>query len=158
MKAFCKLLTAGLLAFALVSLGFALGRAHESARAGGAGDSDGPGRLPEDGAAVIYFHKPVRCATCNSIERQTRNAIETHFSDALSDGRLHWRVYSLADRPALAERLGVASSHVVLARISGGRIVEHRILTEAWRLYDKPEPFENFLRTVIDAALEPGPA
>jgi hypothetical protein len=158
MTAFRKRLTAGLLIFALVSLGFALGRAHESARNAGADDSPGLEALPQDGAAVIYFHKPVRCATCNSIQRQTRNAIDTHFADALAGGRLHWRVYSLADRPALAKRLGVASSHVVLARIVEGRIVEHRILTEAWRLYDKPRQFESFLRAVIGPAVEPDPA
>ncbi|MFP4354613.1 MAG: hypothetical protein ACLFUJ_05770 [Phycisphaerae bacterium] len=51
-------------------------------------------------------------------------------------------------------QVGVSSSHIVLVRIEDGLIVESRVLNEAWTLYNKPEQYSQFLRSVIDASLQ----
>lgn len=152
-----KPLTAVLLTFVLVSIGFAMGRAYEARRSGPQSEASTP-VLPPDGTALLYFHKPVRCQTCNTIERLAKQTIDTHFTDALAEGRLHWRVYNIKDFDALAREVNVSSSHLVLARIEDGQIVESQVLNEAWTLYSKPEQFEQFITSILQAALNQEPA
>jgi len=42
---------------------------------------------------VYYFHRTNRCATCLSIEENTKNALETYFADELKDGTI--KFYSI---------------------------------------------------------------
>jgi hypothetical protein len=42
---------------------------------------------------VYYFHRTDRCATCMSIEENTKNALDTYFSDELKEGTI--RFYSI---------------------------------------------------------------
>ena len=77
-----------LLGFVLVSVGFCLGReiTLRSRRA----TPQRPG-APAEGAPdkliIYYMHPTFRCATCNRIEKMTREVLDQDFAAELADGR-----------------------------------------------------------------------
>ena len=85
-----------LLAFVLVSVGFAIGkettRSHMPAQAEAA-----PVAAPgEDKIIVYYMHASFRCVTCNMVESMGEEIVRTEFGDAVKAGRLD-RVMELAN-------------------------------------------------------------
>jgi hypothetical protein len=137
-------LTSALVAFALISLGYALGKQ--------AGDS------PEDlvapppagtGAVIIYFHRTQRCEACNTVETVTRSIVEQTHAEAVADGRLVLRMADVQKRSDLAERFDLTTSSVVVLRFDEARLVDHTVLDEVlihWRDRRK-------LRSYIDSAV-----
>ena len=102
MKAIAKNL---LMAFVLISIGFALGKevtvrrqAYSSAKAAGS-NSELSTRNSALKAVVYYLHTTFRCVTCNEIERLTKTLVETEFADDLAAGRIEWRRPTPADEP-----------------------------------------------------------
>ena len=41
---------------------------------------------------AYYFHGNIRCYTCHTMEKYSREAIETRFKDALASGKLEFKV------------------------------------------------------------------
>ena len=84
-----RLLTRLLLGFALISIGFAAGK--HAARTGGKGEAvaditDGSGNAEPSAVVVYYMHATFRCVTCNTIERMTRELLDTEFADEITAG------------------------------------------------------------------------
>ena len=75
----------------------------------------------KDRVVVYYLHATFRCVTCNTIEKMTRSVLETRFSDALSDGRIEWRVADFQQEEALAKRYEIVSSGVLVVNIRDGK-------------------------------------
>ena len=67
-----KILTNGLLAFALTSIGFALGKHSVKPEQQAASPSSKSGRH----VAVYYLHSTFRCVTCNTIEKMARELLD----------------------------------------------------------------------------------
>lgn len=70
---------------------------------------------------LIDFHSKHRCRTCNAIEDKSRTAVQTHFSEALSDGRLVFRTVNIDDREnqALAEAFEAYGTALYLHVVDG---------------------------------------
>ncbi len=137
-----------LLAFVLVSLGYAAGR--ESVRRTSR-------TLPPPATAVsataagvsvraYYLHGTIRCVTCNQIERTAKLLLDTEFAQELNAGRLLWREVNFEQDPALAKRYDVAASTLVLARDVNGKETVFRRLDDVWTLADKPEDLRAYIR------------
>jgi hypothetical protein len=156
MKPLVLVLKNVLLAFVLVSIGFALGR--EWGRRG-AGAPTGPDEVrPAAGGKVVvyYCHATSRCATCNRIEAMARSLVETAFAGDLAAGRIEWRDVDFERDEALARRYGVASSCVVVARIEGGVEKDFQRLDDVWIHYADPPAFDDYVGAAIRGALAGG--
>ena len=149
------LTTRVLLAFVLFTLGFGVGR--EVGRRQGAGVVPGGaaagGAVAPGGAAeritVYYLHATFRCVTCNTIERLAKEVVETEFAADLVAGRIAWYEGDFQVEEDLAKRFDVASSCVVVARQSAGKVIEFQRLDEVWTLVDKPAEFKEYIATAI---------
>lgn len=146
-----------LLAFVLVTVGFALGKEyarHGSTRA----DQGNAAASPEaaatgDRVVVYYLHKTIRCVTCNALEQAAADVVRTDFADAVAAGRMEFRTANFEDDEALARRYDVVTSGIVLVRVKDGREAGHRRLEEAWTVVHDPEALREFLRTAFRATL-----
>jgi hypothetical protein len=153
---FRKIITAILLGFVFVSIGFALGRQVGLRRlAGHGGFADGPATAPARGDKVVvyYMHPAMRCVTCNTIEKLARQAVQEGFAQDIRSGKLEWRTMGIEDDETLAKRYGVASSTVVVVRFSDGKELGHQRLDEVWELVDKPAELVAFVTRSVRAAL-----
>lgn len=153
-----------LLAFVLISVGFALGK-HVTARrqtpATGpespapVATSEKPGAACEKAVAtshkvvVYYLHTTFRCVTCNEIERLTKALVETEFADDLAAGRIQWREANFQQDESLAKRYEVVSSCVVVANMQGGKEREFQRLDDVWTRYEDPSDFNGYVGAAI---------
>ncbi|NQU23765.1 MAG: hypothetical protein HQ567_20990, partial [Candidatus Nealsonbacteria bacterium] len=72
-----------------------------------------------DGLMVYYFHGNQRCPTCESIESQSHETVQSDFAAQLAGGEVVWKILNY-DKPAckkLAAQFEVSDPVVVLARM-----------------------------------------
>jgi len=136
-----------LLAFVLVSVGFAFGRHSVTPTAAAA-------RPPERGNDVVmvyYLHAAFRCVTCNTIEKMTRELLDGRFKKELSDGSMVFREVNFQADEAMAKQFGVVASCVVVAAVKDGRTVDFRRLDEVWTLMNDRNAFDRCVSDAIAA-------
>ena len=148
-----RLLTRLLLGFALISIGFAAGK--HAARSGGsaqpaaADPADGSGNTQGATTVVHYMHATFRCVTCNTIEKMTRELLDTEFADELKAGTVRMEEVDFQENEALARRYEVVASCVVVAKQVEGKEVAYQRLDEVWTLMKKPPAFNRHVGDVI---------
>ena len=139
-----------LLAFVLVSVGFALGKEVTARRLTPTAEPDSSAPLATaDKVVVYYLHTTFRCVTCNEIERLTKALLETEFAGDLAAGRIEWREANFQQDESLAHRYEVVSSCVVVARIQGGKEIDFQRLDDVWTRYEDPTDFNEYVGAAI---------
>ena len=81
---------------------------------------------PNDGVDVLYFHGKQRCATCQAIEKETKELIDTQFADEVKDGKLRFRIIDItkAENEALADKYEITWSSLVLVKYNAGSVID----------------------------------
>lgn len=141
-----------LLAFAIFTLGYGLGR--EAGLRQGAAAAPVPTAEEGDKVIVYYLHTTFRCVTCNTIERMTRELVERDFAEALAEGRVEWREANFQEREDLAKKYEIVSSTVVVARLEEGRETGFQRLDDVWTLHPYPDAFAEYVGKAIRTYLE----
>lgn len=142
----CRVL---LLSFALISIGYMLGKNSVKAVSG-----DGVSSLKGDYVAVYYLHSTFRCETCNRIEAMTKDLLEREYADFLGDARMRWEEIDFMKNTKLAEQFEIAASCVVVADIRNGEVLRYQRLDEVWTLNGDRKAFDSYLCTAIDLYLD----
>jgi len=145
-----------LLAFVLISVGFALGKEVTARRQTPTTGPESPAPVAteapvatSDKVVVYYLHTTFRCVTCNEIERLTKALVETEFADDLTAGRIEWREANFQQDESLAKRYEVVSSCVVVANMQGGKEREFQRLDDVWTRYQDPAGFNGYVGAAI---------
>jgi hypothetical protein len=133
-----------LLAFVLVSIGFAIGK-HTALRTAGKIDTPAGNAKSGQYLRVYYTHANVRCETCNNIEKKTRELLESKFKKELADGRIEWRVVNFQENEAFAKEFDVTTSGVVAVLMDGNRVADYERLDEVWTLLSNTPEFNSYL-------------
>lgn len=70
---------------------------------------------------VVYFHAKYRCATCISIEENTKKTLNTYFAAQLKDGTIKFQVLDVSDKKNenLAEKYEASGSSLFLTKLNG---------------------------------------
>jgi hypothetical protein len=144
-----------LLAFVLISIGFVLGKhsIHQTGSTAGALPSPALSNRPSPSITIFYMHATIRCVTCNTIEKMTRELVKTQFSDECAAGVLVWRDVDFQKNEELARQFEVVSSVVVVARMKGDSVVDFKRLDKVWSLMDDPPSFEAYVSSAIQSLL-----
>ncbi|MCF7833301.1 MAG: nitrophenyl compound nitroreductase subunit ArsF family protein [Candidatus Marinimicrobia bacterium] len=138
-----------LLVFALVSIGYMLGKNSQP--------NSSDSKLSVNGGdhiAVYYMHSTFRCETCNTIEVMTKDLLDSDYAQELSSGMIKWQEVDFMKNKELAQAFEIAASCVVVAKISNGKIANFQRLDEVWSLLNKPERFNDYIRTAIEVYIK----
>jgi len=115
-----------------------------------------PGEIVSDGVVVFYFHGHFRCATCDRIERFTRECVARAFPAQAARNAVAYRAVN-TDIPANAhftERYRLATRTVVIVRMEG-RVERHwKRLDRVWDLVGDEVAFKRYVRDEILAYLD----
>ena len=147
-----KLLTRSLLAFALVSIGFAFGKHSIKPAQPEVEPSTSEGRH----VAVYYLHSTFRCVTCNTIEEMTRELLEASYRKEIAEDQIRWYEVDFQENEALAKKFEVLASCVVVAEVEDGEITDFKRLDEVWTLMKDPPAFDQYISDAIDGYLGGG--
>ena len=110
-----------------------------------------------DGLVVYYFHSNTRCPTCQAIESQAKNTVDTDFALQLTSGEIVWKVLNY-DQPAnaqMAKQFEIQMPVVVLARMKAGQVEGWKRLDEVWALVGDKPAFAKYVRDQITQMLGP---
>jgi len=108
--------------------------------------------LPE-GVNVICTHATVRCPTCLTAERLTKETLAEHFQQ--TPITFHAVNYEQPQFTELAERFKIATATVLLVKVKNSQVVEGKALTnETWKYYSDSSAFKAMLREQLDAFLQ----
>lgn len=156
-----KVLTRLLLGFALISIGFAAGK-HAAKSTGDRQLPEGPSGadVPGRGLTVMvtYMHATFRCVTCNTIERLTRELLESEFAQELKAGTVRMEEVDFQENEDLAKRYEVVASCVVVTHLRDGEEVAYQRLDEVWTLMKDPPAFNRYVGGAIREYLTAGEA
>lgn len=109
----------------------------------------------EDQVMLLLFHYDRRCRQCRNMENYTRDVLETHFRETVSQDKLRFRLINM-DEDANGEasrQLGLFSATLLLVSSDSPAGPEIRIIREAWTLYDDEEKFKEMIRKELEKAL-----
>lgn len=148
-----RFLTASLLVFVVVSLGWAFVGAVGLRTASGAPEAE----VVSTTAPIVayYFHSDTRCTTCRAIETLGQAAL----ADAIRDGHVEWRVvnYQRPDNAHFAKRYDLAFASLVLVKAGTGTAATWKNLDKVWDLHDDPPAFTDYVRRELVAFTEEQP-
>lgn len=101
---------------------------------------------------VIYFHGKQRCATCLSIEKNTKELVEERYAEELKNGHLELMVvdYSTPSGKDIAEKYRVTFSSLIVENEKGKTDVTRYGFQYA---RTQPDQFKSELKDVVDKAL-----
>jgi hypothetical protein len=154
-----------LMAFVLVSIGFAVGKEmtlramsqnNDGAQEAIVAASANPTDPMQDKVIVYYMHATFRCFTCNNIEAMAKEVVENDFADAMADGRVEWKAVNFQENVALGRRYGVGTATVVVVKIEGGREADFKRLDEVWTHVNNPPAFKRYIDENVQAFLDGG--
>jgi len=96
---------------------------------------------------AYYFHGTFRCYTCNMIERNTKEAIEESFKEALASGRLEFKSVNVEalGNEHFAREYKLYSKAVVLSLVKDGKEVKSKNLTEIWQYSRNKKTFSEYI-------------
>ncbi|MFA7173098.1 MAG: nitrophenyl compound nitroreductase subunit ArsF family protein [Kiritimatiellia bacterium] len=144
-----NILTKLLIAFVLISIGFALGKHSARSDTSSATQSNMQGNY----VAVYYMHSTFRCVTCNTIEKMTRELLDKSYAEELADGRIKWQEVDFQENEELARKFEIVSSCVVVAQVKDGEVSVFKRLDEVWTLMKDTDSFNQYIGDAINAYL-----
>ena len=146
-------ITRGLLAFVLVTIGFAAGR--RTAPQPAAADPKTPDvqAAKADQIVVYAAHMTFRCQECNQIEWFTRELLESEFKEELQDKRIAFKTVDYMQNTEFAKRYNISSSTIVIARVEDGKEQDFKRLDEVWTKVKNRQAFFEYVRSAIRDSL-----
>ncbi len=106
---------------------------------------------------IIYFHAEHRCATCLSIEENTKKTLNTYFAAQIKDGTIKLQVLDVSEKKneKLVEKYEADGSGLYLTRLDGKKETTTDFTNFAFSYSrNQAEKFIEGLRTEIEKNLK----
>lgn len=147
-----------LLAFVLVTIGFAVGKEVTLRRLAQAPPHDTtPADASLNQVVVSYAHATIRCVSCKTIERLVMETLDEQFTDAVAQERVTLQKINFQEDSGFAKQYEIVSSCVVLRQINQGQETQYQRLDKIWELFQDPPAFKAYLGDTIRSYLKPLP-
>ena len=110
------------------------------------------------GAHVVayYFHGSFRCPTCHKLEQYSKEAIEANFKDALSSGKLEFKVVNTDDRgnEHYVTDYQLYTKSLVLSLLKDGKEIKSKNLTKIWDFVRDKQKFYDYVSEEVNNFLK----
>ena len=105
---------------------------------------------------AYYFHGNMRCRTCRNIEAYAKEAVQTGFPEALSDGRLEFRVVNVEEKANehFVQDYQLTTRSVVLVQFADGKQGQWKNLPRVWQLVRDKDAFLKYVQDETRSYLE----
>ena len=114
--------------------------------------------LGEDAGRVIayYFYTTFRCHSCHNIEKYTKEALETYFSEELESGILEFKILNVEEKENehYINDYQLFTKSVVLSLVKDGKEVKHKNLEQVWQCLGNKEKFGEYIKQETQSFLE----
>ena len=100
---------------------------------------------------VYYFHRTVRCPSCEKIEALARKAVEEGFAGDLASGATTWRVVNIdvPENKHFEVDYQLRMQSVIVSQSRNGKEVRWKNLEKVWDLLDDDTGFVRYVQDEI---------
>lgn len=105
---------------------------------------------------AYYFHGTFRCATCRTIEKYSKEAIEKYFAAELKNGTLEFKPINVneADTRHFIQDYQLVTRSLVLSLNKDGKETRWTILKEVWTYVSDKERFFQYVKDEVEKYLK----
>ncbi|MDD5237874.1 MAG: nitrophenyl compound nitroreductase subunit ArsF family protein [Candidatus Omnitrophica bacterium] len=129
---------------------------------GAASKQDTPVRAdiatPAQGNRVTayYFHGNFRCYTCHTMEQYSKEAIQENFKNALSSGKLEFKVVNTDERgnEHYVNDYQLYTKSLVLSLLKDGKEIKSKNLTKIWEYVRDKQRFLEYVSEEVNNFLK----
>jgi hypothetical protein len=142
-----KIVTAVLIAFVLVSIGWLVVREVSPGRSAADATPAAAGRQ----VAVYYFHRTARCPTCLKIESLAKQEVETSFAKELKQGDMKFLSLNVeeAGNEHFVKDYDLVAQALVLVEYRDGVARRSKNLEAIWDLVGTEAEFNRYVRDEV---------
>jgi hypothetical protein len=111
---------------------------------------------PANYVQAYYFHATYRCKKCTTLEKYSREAIETNFKKQLSNRTLRFNEINF-DEPEnrhFLQDFNLTYRALVLVRYKDGKQAEFKNLAKIWQLVGNKDAFLEYVKKETEAYLK----
>ncbi len=144
-----------LLGFALLTIGFALGKEVTLRRLQSAEKTTTDAAYTGDKVLVYYVHASVRCVSCETIERLTQQTLDERFANPIASGRMVFTKVNFQEDQAFARQYEISANCVVVVNIQEGKETRYNRLEGVWDHFKDPPVFKDYIAKAVNAYLLP---
>ena len=105
---------------------------------------------------AYYFHGNFRCPTCHAMEQYSKEAIENNFKDALSSGKLEFKVVNTDERgnEHFIQDYQLYTKSLVLSLVKDGKEAKSKNLTKIWDRVRNKQSFIDYVNEEVTSFLK----
>ena len=120
-----------------------------------AGASD-IGHKPTTRLIAYYFHGSFRCPTCHKLEQYSKEAIENNFKDALTSGKLEFKVINVEDKgnEHYGREYQLYTKSLILSLVKDGKQIKWKNLDKIWEYVGNKQKFFDYVTGEINVFLK----
>lgn len=102
---------------------------------------------------VYYFHRTIRCPSCEKIEALARKAVEEGFAGELASGATTWRIVNIdvPENKHFEVDYQLQMQSVIVSQSRNGKEVRWKNLEKVWDLLDDDAGFVRYVQDEIRA-------
>ncbi|HNT30366.1 MAG TPA: nitrophenyl compound nitroreductase subunit ArsF family protein [bacterium] len=104
---------------------------------------------------VYYFYTDVRCPTCYKLEKYTKSAVETFFTEEIKAGTVQFQAIN-TDKPENNHFLNdyqLYTKSVVISLVKNGKEQKFKNLPKIWDLVDDEGAFSQYINAETNGYL-----
>jgi len=100
---------------------------------------------------AYYFHGSFRCPTCMSMEKYSREAIDSNLKDAVALGRLEFKAVNVEDQgnEHFVNEYKLYTKTLILSLVKDGKEVKSKNLDKIWELVRNKQKFIDYVTSEI---------
>ena len=114
------------------------------------------GGKPEVKVIAYYFHGTFRCYTCTTMEKYSKEAIETSFRDALASGKLEFKAVNVEDRgnEHFVNDYQIYTKTLILSLVKDGKEIKSKNLDKIWEYVRNKQRFSDYVIEEVGSFLK----
>ncbi len=100
---------------------------------------------------AYYFHGDFRCPTCYKLEQYSKEAIDTHFKDVLSSGKLEFKAVNIDEKANrhFVNDYQLYTKSLILSLVKDGKEIKYKNLTKIWEYVGDRQRFFEYVTSEV---------
>ena len=114
---------------------------------------------PTHRVVASYFHRTVRCPTCQKVGSSIEETIKAGFAAELKDGRLEWRTMDFQDprNASFVAAFGITGPTFIIMDVRDNRVTAWKAAPKTWSLLGDKAAFSSYIRAEVRSVLDAKP-
>ncbi len=100
---------------------------------------------------AYYFHGTMRCPTCYKLEQYSKEAIEANFKDALTAGKLEFKVINIEDKgnEHYGKDYQLYTKSLILSLVKDGKEIKWTNMDKIWEHVGNKQKFIDYVKNGV---------